>query len=86
VTIPPAEREAMRAVSLCGPRVIARLERIGITSLDDLADRDPTELILAVNLSAGHPVWHAPIAERAMANLIRAARAQRGRRREETTR
>ena len=81
MTIPPTERGKMQAVALCGPRVLARLEGIGITSLDDLADRDPTELVLAVNLSAGHPIWHAPMAERAMANLIRAARAQRTRRR-----
>ena len=67
----------MLAVALCRPRVIARLEQIGVERLDDLADRDPTELVLAVNLSVGHPIWHAPIAERAMANLVDAAAAQR---------
>jgi hypothetical protein len=77
MTIAPEERARMRAVPLCGPRVLARLERIGIERLDDLADRDPAELILAVNVSAGHPIWHPPMAERAMANLIREARAQR---------
>ena len=77
MTIPPAEHDKMRAVPLCGPRVLARLERIGIERLDDLADRDPAELILAVNISAGHPIWHPPMAERAMTNLIEEARAQR---------
>ena len=75
MSIPPAEREKMLAVALCGPRVVARLERIGITSLDELAGRDPAELVLAVNLAAGRPIWHAPMAGRAMANLVDAARA-----------
>lgn len=66
----------MLAVPLCGPRVVARLEQIGIQRLDELADRDPLELILAVNLSAGRPIWHPPMAERAMTNLIAAAQAQ----------
>ena len=74
MTIAPAERDKLLAVALCGPRVVARLEGIGIERLDDLADRDPAELVLAVNLSAGRPIWHAPMAERAVANLIRAAR------------
>ena len=86
MTIPPAERDRMLAVALCGPRVLARLERIGIQGLDDLADRDPAELVLAVNLSVGHPIWRAPMAERAMANLIREARAQRRRRQPEDAR
>lgn len=35
--IAPGEREKMLAVRLCGPRVIARLEAIGIRELRDLA-------------------------------------------------
>ena len=43
----------MLAVQLCGPRVIARLESIGITKLDDLAPRDPQDLVGEVNIEAG---------------------------------
>ena len=64
----------MLAVQLCGPRVIARLESIGITRLDDLAPRDPQDLVQEVNIEAGRPIWQAPMATRAMASLIRAAR------------
>ena len=41
MTIPPAERDKIMAVALCGRRVVARLEQAGIERLDDLADRDP---------------------------------------------
>jgi len=75
MTIPAAEREKMLRVALCGPRVIMRLERSGITCLDDLAERQPEELVLAVNLAAGRPIWRPPMATRAMSNLIEAARA-----------
>jgi predicted RecB family nuclease len=77
MSIPPAERDKMLRVALCGPRVIRRLEGIGIESLDELADRDPEELVLAVNLSARAPIWQPPMATRAMHNLIVAAKAQR---------
>ena len=72
--IPQAERQKMLAVPLCGPRVISRLEAIGIRSLRELADRDPDELVPAVNLSAGRPIWRPPMAHRAMENLDTAAR------------
>lgn len=73
--LPSAERQKMLADPLCGPRVISRLEAIGIRSLRELADRDPDELVFAVNLSAGRPVWRPPVAHRAMENLVTAARA-----------
>ncbi len=75
--LPPAERKKMLAVPLCGPRVISRLEAIGIQSLRELADRDLDELVLAVNLSAGRPIWRPPIAHRAMHNLVTAAHTAR---------
>ena len=75
--IPENERTKMLAVRLCGPRVIARLESIGITKLQDLADRDPDQLVHQINLAAGRPIWHPPIATQAMANLIAAARGPR---------
>ena len=72
--IPAGERQKMLAVRLCGPRVITRLESIGITELRDLARRDTYQLVHEVNLVAGRPIWHSPIATQAMANLIAAAR------------
>lgn len=72
--IPETERAKMLAVRLCGPRVIARLESIGISKLHDLADRDPDQLVHQVNIAAGRPIWQPPMATRAMTNLIAAAR------------
>ncbi len=70
----------MLAVPLCGPRVIRRLEAVGIERLDELADRDADELVFAVNLVAGRPIWRASMAHGAMENLIQAAGAERCRR------
>jgi hypothetical protein len=74
--IPAGEREKMLAVRLCGLRVIARLEWIGITQLRDLAERDPYQLVHEVNIAAGRPIWHPPIATQAMTNLIAAAQRE----------
>lgn len=76
MTIPPSERQKMLAVRLCGPRVIARLESIGITKLRDLAERDPDQLVHEVNITAGRPIWRPPMAAQAMTNLIAAARQE----------
>ena len=35
----------MLAVRMCGPRVVARLESIGVRRLSDLAGRAPAELV-----------------------------------------
>ena len=72
--IPKHEREKMLAVGLCGPRVIARLESIGITKLEDLAESDAHQLVHQVNIAAGRPIWHPPVATQAMTNLINASR------------
>jgi len=72
--IPENERTKMLAVRLCGPRVIARLESIGITKLQDFADRDPDQLEHQVNIAAGRPIWNPSMATLAMTNLITAAR------------
>jgi hypothetical protein len=74
--IAAAEHEKMLAVRLCGPRVIARLEAIGVMQLQDLAQRDPYQLVHEINIAAGRPIWHPPIATQAMTNLIAAARQE----------
>ncbi len=75
--IPRRERERMLAIELCGPRVVQRLETIGIRRLSDLAGRDPWELMQRVNFEAGRPIWHAPMAIRALTNLVEAAERER---------
>ena len=71
--IPAGEREKMLAVHLCGERVVMRLEAIGIERLADLRGRDASDVMSEVNLEAGRPIWHAPMAEAALQNLIDAA-------------
>lgn len=63
----------MLAVHLCGERVLLRLESIGIERLADLRGRDPWETMHEINLEAGRPIWHPPIATAALQNLIQAA-------------
>jgi hypothetical protein len=53
-----------------------RLEAIGVTQLQDLAERDPYQLVHEINIAAGRPIWHPPIATQAMTNLIAAARQE----------
>lgn len=71
--ISASKREKILAVRLCGPRVISRLRSIGITQLRDLAGRDPYQLVHEINMAAGRPIWHPPMATQAMTNLIAAA-------------
>jgi hypothetical protein len=64
------ERAKMKAVPLCGERVIARLDSIGTRRLADLAGRDPWDLMHEINLQAGRRIWRAPTAVIALQNLI----------------
>jgi hypothetical protein len=63
----------MLEIPLCGPRVLQRLESIGIYRLRDLRGRDPWELMHEINLQAGRPIWRAPLAVQALQNLLDAA-------------
>jgi hypothetical protein len=63
----------MQLVPLCGARVVARLEAIGVCHLSDLRGEDPLDLMERVNLVAGRRVWRAPMAIQALENLIAAA-------------
>ena len=71
--IDAAEQRRFLEIPLCGRRVVARLDAIGVERLDDLRGRDPWDLLDEVNLAAGHPIWQPPIAILALANLVRAA-------------
>ena len=67
----------MRAVPLCGPRVVARLESIGVERLADLRDRDPYDVMQEVNIEAGRLIWRPPMATRALGKLVEAAKVDR---------
>lgn len=67
------ERRKMLAVHLCGPRVLMRLESIGVHRLADLEDRDAWDVMHEINLQAGSTIWRAPMAILALQNLIDAA-------------
>jgi hypothetical protein len=71
--IAAAERKKMLAFRLCGERVLMRLESVGVRRLADQRGGDPWELMHEINLEAGHPIWHPPIAIAALQNLIDAA-------------
>lgn len=68
-----AERQKLLAVPLCGPRVVARLESIGVHRLADLRGRDAWDLMHEINLAAGREIWRPPIAIVALQNLVDAA-------------
>ena len=67
------DRSRMLEIRLCGPRVLQRLESIGIYRLRDLRDRDPWELMHEINLQAGRLIWRPPLAVQALQNHVDAA-------------
>jgi hypothetical protein len=77
--ISESEREKMRRVHLCGERVLARLESIGVTRLADLAGRDPWDVMHEINLQAGRVIWRPPLAVAALQNLTDAAEREAAR-------
>jgi hypothetical protein len=74
-----SEREKMRRLHLCGERVLARLESIGVTRLADLAGRDPRDVMHEVDLQAGRVIWRPPLAVAVLQNLIDAAQQEAAR-------
>jgi hypothetical protein len=74
-----SERSKMLGVPLCGPRVLLRLESVGVHALAYLPGRDPWELMHAINLRAGHTIWRPPLGVQALQNLIDAAERERTR-------
>ena len=74
--ITESERQRMLAVPLCGPRVVQRLESIGVTKLSDLRGRDAQDLMHEINIEAGRRIWRSPTAIIALENLIDVAQRQ----------
>jgi hypothetical protein len=75
--ITESERRRMLAVPLCGPRVVRRLESIGVTNLSELRGREAHDLMHEINIEAGRKIWRPPTAIIALKNLIDAAQRQR---------
>ena len=69
----PDARAELLAVPSCGPRVVERLESIGVTCLRDLRRQDPDDLMEHVNRTTGRPIWCPPMAIHALENLVDAA-------------
>lgn len=77
--IPEEDRPRMLAVALCGPRVLWRLQSIGIRRFSDLSGKDPFDLMGQINIEAGRstPSYAKATAERSAASSF----ARCGRRR-----
>lgn len=74
-----AERAILLAVPGVGPRVIERLEALGLRGLPDLAAREPDAICAAVSAAVGGTCWrNSPRARGAVAGAIAAARRQAG--------
>ncbi len=71
------ERRRMLAVPLCGPRVVRRLESIGVSMLSVLRGRFQLFVLQEINIEAGRKIWRPPTAIIALENLIGAAQRQR---------
>ena len=73
--ISAADRKAMQAVPLMGSRMVDYLEMIGTGSFAELATAEAITLRMRINTHLGRPHINA-MGERALANLIEAAKQQ----------
>ncbi len=69
------ERAALLAIKGIGPKVVERIEALGVTSFGALAARDPSELCAAVAAMLRSPCWkNSPHARAAVAAAVATAR------------
>lgn len=69
------ERTILLAVRGVGPTVLDRLERIGIDSLESLADSDPRHIVTQVAAMLGTSCWkNSPQARAAIVGAVEAAK------------
>ncbi|MDO4761787.1 MAG: helix-hairpin-helix domain-containing protein [Corynebacterium sp.] len=74
------EREILVALKGVGPTVIARLEQMGFSSLDDLATADVEQILQAGAAVTGSSCWkNSPQARRAITAAVECARTHGGR-------
>jgi hypothetical protein len=76
VVAEPEGGDEMLAVYLGDPRVLMRLESIGVRRLADPRGHDPCDLMHEINLEAGRPLGRPSIAVQALRNLIGAAQQE----------
>ncbi len=73
------ERATLLAIKGVGPKVVERIEALGVTSFGALAARDPSELCAAVAAILRSPCWkNSPQARAAIAAAVAAARQEPG--------
>lgn len=69
------ERAALLAAEGVGPRVVERIEQLGVSDFAALAGRDPREMCRAVAARLGGTCWsNSPQARAAMAAAVEVAR------------
>jgi hypothetical protein len=74
--IEPHERERMLRAYSIGPKMIAYLEEIGITRLEELVDADPLVIAMRIDIALGKHLNRLGIA--ALTNLIELAERECG--------
>lgn len=71
------ERQQLLALKGVGPTVIARLEQIGFSSLQQLANQNPADICWQVAQTLGSSCWHnSPQARQAIQRVIQLAQGQ----------
>ena len=70
----PQQRAVLLRAWQMGPKMIAYLEAVGVTTLSELAQQDPGALRVAINAHLGRPHINA-MGERALANAVACARS-----------
>lgn len=70
------DRELLLGVKGVGPKVIDRLEQIGISSLAELAEATSTDITRAISEELGSTCWrNSPQARQAIESAISAAKS-----------
>lgn len=79
MTFSQSDRDLLLAVKGVGPKVVERLEQVGIAGLADLAGRNPADLCAAIAFMLGAPCWkNSPKAQAALAAAVARAREASG--------
>jgi predicted flap endonuclease-1-like 5' DNA nuclease len=69
-----ADKKLLRTVKGVGPKVIERIEELGISSFEELADADSQEITKAISEELGSSCWrNSPMARAAIEGAIRLA-------------
>ena len=69
------ERTALLALKGVGPTVVARLEQMGITSLDELEKTDVDDILAQASAAVGSTCWkNSPQARAAITTAVRFAK------------